>query len=183
MLIRYLDSRTDLRKATLGLHRLTGEYLKEFFGAEIYINRITRAMGSNWRAAMATGKLSFDPKGEAMVEASVCIHVRNAKTIFNHAVRDDLILLNPFDRLKGTAAEPDKDWKYVSLEELDKLLDACHNVGWKMLIALCWLASGRGSAIALVRHQLGETSFYRHCRKNRSTQSGTNRTQIISIAS
>jgi len=151
LLIRYLDSRTDLRKATLGLHWLTGEYLKEFLGAEIYINRITRAMGSNWRAAMATGKLSFDPKGETMAEASVCIHVRNAKTIFNHAVRDDLILLNPFDRLKGAAAEPDKDWKYVSLEELDKLRDVCPNVGWKMLIALCRLAGlRRGEALRLL---------------------------------
>ena len=151
LLIRYLDSRTDLRKATLGLHRLTGGYLKEFFGAEIYINRITRAMGSNWRAAMAIGKLSFGPKGETMAEASVCIHVRNAKTIFNHAVRDALILLNSFDRLKGTAAEPDKDWKYVSLEELDKLLDACPNVGWKMLIALCRLAGlRRGEALRLL---------------------------------
>jgi len=100
---------------------------------------------------MATGKLSFDPKGETMAEASVCIHVRNTKTIFNHAVRDDLILFNPFDRLKGTAAEPDKNWKYVSLEELDKLLVACPNVGWKMLIALCRLAGlRRGEALRLL---------------------------------
>jgi len=81
----------------------------------------------------------------------VCLHVRNAKTIFNHAVRDDLILLNPFGRLKSTAAEPDKDWKYVRLEELDKLLDACQNVGWKMLIALCRLAGlRRGGALQLL---------------------------------
>ena len=59
----------------------------------------------------------------------MCLHVRKARTIFNHAVRDDLILLNTFGLLKGTAAEPGKDWKYVRLEELDKLLDACHNVG------------------------------------------------------
>ena len=150
LLTRYLESRTDLREKTLESHRLTGDYLKKFFGDEIYIDRINRAMASNWRAAMAKGKLSFHPKGETMAEASVCIHVRNAKTIFNYAAKDDLILFNPFDRLKGNAAEPDKDWKYVSLEELDKLLDACPNVGWKMLIALCRLAGlRRGEALAL----------------------------------
>ena len=66
------------------------------------------------------------------------------------------------------------------------MLDACHNVGWKMLIALCRLAGLRRSeALRLLwlDINLGETSFYRNCRKNRSTQSGTNRTQIISIAS
>jgi integrase len=147
---RYLDGRTDLRKSTLDSHRLTGDYLKKFFGEEIYINHINRAIASNWRAAMAKGELSFHTKGKPMAEASVCIHTRNAKTIFNHAVRDDLILFNPFGRLKGNAPEPDKDWKYVSLEELDKLLDACPNIGWKALIALCRLAGlRRGEALEL----------------------------------
>ena len=149
-LTRYLNGRTDIRKSTLNSHRLTCDYLKEFFGDEIYINRINRAMASNWRTTMANGKLSFHLKGNTMAEASVCIHVRNAKTIFHYAVRDDLILFNPFGRLKGNAAEPDKDWKYVSLEELDRLLDACPNWGWKMLIALCRLAGlRRGEALGL----------------------------------
>jgi integrase len=150
LIMRYLKSRTDVRQATLSSHELTGKYLKEFFGPEIYIDRITRAMASSWRAAMARGELSLDRHRRIMTEASVCIHVRNAKTIFGHAVKDDLILFNPFDRLKGNAAEPDKDWKYVSLEELDRLLEACPNWGWKMLIALCRLAGlRRGEALRL----------------------------------
>lgn len=140
---RYKNSRTDLRETTLNSHDLTGRYLTRFFDDEIYINRITRAVASNWRTALATGKLSFDRYGRTIAEASVCIHVRNAKTMFNYAVRDDLLLFNPFDRLKGNAAEPDKDWKYVTLEELDRLLEACPNWGWKMLIALCRLAGLR----------------------------------------
>jgi integrase len=77
----------------------------------------------------------------------ICV---NAKTVFNQAVREDLIMFNPFDRLKGNAAEPDKDWKYISLDELEKLLDACPNWAWKMLIALCRLAGLRsGEALEL----------------------------------
>ena len=32
---RYLNNRTDLRKSTLESHRLSGDYLKEFFGEDI----------------------------------------------------------------------------------------------------------------------------------------------------
>ena len=158
---RYLNSRTDLRKSTLELHRLTGDYLREFFGEDIYIDRIDRAKASNWRAALAQGELSFHRTKTTMAESSVCIHIRNAKTMLNYAVRDDLILFNPFDRLKGNAAEPDKDWKYISLEELDKLLDTCPNMGWKMLIALCRLAGlRRGEALELT---WSDIDWQKHC--------------------
>jgi len=107
-------------------------------------------MAADWRAAMAKGKLVLNQNKKKIKEASVCIHIRNAKTIFNHAVREDLVLYNPFDRLKGTAREPDKDWKYVTIEEMDKLLDVCPNWDWKLLIALCRLAGlRRGEALEL----------------------------------
>jgi integrase len=148
---RYNNNRTDIRKSTSELHQLTCRYLKEFFTEEIHINKITRAMTSQWRATMAKGELSLSQKQKKLSEASVCIHVRNAKTIFNQAVNDDLILYNPFERLRGVAPEPDKDWKYLSIEEFDKLLDTCPNQGWRLLIALCRLAGlRRGEAVELL---------------------------------
>ena len=147
---RYINNRTDLKQATKDLYEQTKEYLLMFFNRSIRIDRITRAMAADWRAAMASGRLVLNRKGKKNKETSVCIHVRNAKTAFNHAVSEDLIVFNPFDRLKGNAPEPDKDWKYVALEELAKLLDACSSVGWKMLIALCRLAGlRRGEALEL----------------------------------
>ncbi|MBL7184997.1 MAG: tyrosine-type recombinase/integrase [Phycisphaerae bacterium] len=147
---RYINNRTDIKPATKDLYEQTEEYLLMFFDGSIRIGRITRAMAADWRAAMASGKLVLNQKGKKNKEASVCIHVRNAKTAFNHAVGEDLIMLNPFDRLKGNAPEPDKNWKYVTLEELDKLLEACSSWGWRMLIALCRLAGlRRGEALEL----------------------------------
>lgn len=147
---RYINNRTDLKSATKDLYEQTKEYLLKFFDGGVRIGRITRAMAADWRAAMAGGKLVLNRSKKKIKEASVCIHVRNAKTAFNHAVREDLILFNPFDRLKGTAREPDKDWKYITFEELDKLLDACPDWGWKMLIAFCRLAGlRRGEAFNL----------------------------------
>ena len=137
------------------------EYLLRFFDGGVRIGRITRAMAADWRAAMASGKLVLNQKGKKNKEASVCIHVRNAKTAFNYAVREDLIMFNPFDRLKGASREPDKNWKYLSIEELDKLLDACPNWGWKLQIALCRLAGlCRGEAFNLIPIP------FKNCRNN-----------------
>lgn len=147
---RYINNRTDLKPATKDLHRLTKEYLLMFFDGSIRIDRITRAMAADWRASIASGRLILNRKGRKNKEASVCIHVRNAKTAFSHAVSEDLIMFNPFDRLKGNAPEPDKNWKYLSIEELDRLLEACPNWGWKLQIALCRLAGlRRGEAFSL----------------------------------
>jgi len=147
---RYINNRTDLKPATKNLYRQTKQYLLMFFDGSIRISRITRAMAADWRAAMASGRLVLNRKGKKNKEASVCIHVRSAKTAFNSAVSEDLIMLNPFDRLKGNTREPDKNWKYISIEELDKLLDACPNWGWKLQIALCRLAGlRRGEAMEL----------------------------------
>jgi integrase len=150
---RYLASRTDLKPGSLYLQDLTGRYLKQFFGTEIRINRITRAMASDWRTALAKGDLKQARKNhqyDSMNETTVCGRVVDAITIFNAAVADDLITVNPFDRLNHQAPKPDKQWHYVSVEELDKLLNACPTAGWKALIALCRLAGlRRGEALAL----------------------------------
>jgi len=144
---RYLHSRTDLDSSTLELHQLTTRYLLAFFSPNIRIDTITRAAASDWRTALAKGRLT---KTSKPAEATVCLHVRNAKVIFNYAVKDDLLLFNPFDRLKGTSIEPDKNWRYVTLDELNKLLEACPNESWCLLLALCRLAGLRqGEALSL----------------------------------
>lgn len=144
---RYLEARTDLRPRTLELHKLTAKYLLAHFSPDIRIDRISRAIASDWRSALAKGKLTGTPNP---AEATVCHHIRNAKVIFNHAVRDDLLLFNPFDRLKGSAPEPDKNWKYVTRDELRQLFAACPSESWRLLLGLCRLAGlRRGEALSL----------------------------------
>ena len=85
-----------------------------------------------------------------MAEVSVCHRSADAKAIFNRAVDDDVLVINPFDRLRVRGPRPDKCWHYVSVEELEKLLGACPSTGWKALIALCRLAGlRRGEALEL----------------------------------
>ena len=152
-LARYLASRTDLAVGTYKLHDMTGRYLLEFFGSEVYIDRITRAAAADWRAALARGDLEDAKKTQhrkITSEASVCQNVRVARVVFAHAMRDDLIMFNPFDRLRGTGPEPDKDWHYVTWDDFDELLDACSNAGWRVFLGLQRTAGlRRGEALDL----------------------------------
>ena len=78
-----------------------------------------------------------------MGDVTVCQHVRNARTIFGHAVRDDLLPFNPFDRLKGTAKVADRDWRYVTRDETRAICAACPNLSWRAFFLLCRLAGLR----------------------------------------
>jgi integrase len=143
----YIESRGDIKPATRYLFDLTGRYLVQFFGERTRLDAITRQAARAWRTALAQGSLS---DGRTMAEVSVCHRAADAKTIFKRAVDDDILPFNPFDRLKVRSPRPDKDWHYVSLEELEKLLAACRTAGWKALIALCRLAGlRRGEAVSL----------------------------------
>lgn len=142
---RYILNRMDLKESTRKLHDMIRRYLLEYFGPDACIDKITRADARDWRAALARGNLEnarTNPqfRGKKNSNGSICQHVRNAKTMFNHAVVDDLVLYNPFDKLLGKASEPDKDWRCVSLDEFSIVLDACPNIGWRVFLALCRLA-------------------------------------------
>lgn len=143
----YVKSRTELKPATRYLFELTGSYLKRFFGETTPIDKLTRQGARDWRTALARGDFS---DGRAMADVSVCHRCGDAKTLFKRAVEDDVLVFNPFDRLKVRAPKPDKDWHYVSLDDLDKLMAASKTTGWRLLIALCRLAGlRRGEALSL----------------------------------
>ena len=150
----YLKSRTDVRESSLKLLDITARYIRAFFGDGCRIDRISRADAAAWKAALARGeladaRLAFDPASK-LAERTVYNHVVRACTIFNEAVRQDLIPFNPFDRLRKTPRKKDKTWRYLGLDELEAILEACPNLGWQCQLGLCRLAGlRRGEALAL----------------------------------
>lgn len=144
---RYAKSRTDIGEGSLYLYDLTGRYLKKFFGPEVRIDRITRAASRDWRTALKAGALT---EGRPVSETTACNHCKYAKSMFGQAVEDGMLPLNPFAKLKSSAPDPAREWHYVGVADLEKLLSACPGPGWKCLIALCRLAGlRRGEAIDL----------------------------------
>ena len=144
----YLASRkSELAQGTWDLHEQTARYLKGFFGDSRRIDRITRYDAREFKTALAAAKLNHvnKRKYESISPYTVDLYVRNARTIFNRAVDDDLILYNPFDRMTGGLKPIEKNWHYVSLEEFYKFLAACPNQGWRTFLGLCRLAGLRQS--------------------------------------
>ena len=149
---RFLEHRPNLAEGTVVLYRKTIRYLVGHFGAEIRLDAISRVDAADWRAALAAGQMVHlnRRRGGVPSEATVCQAVRDAKAIFQWAVDQDLIPVNPFGRLVGTAPEPDKSWAYVDVATIDRLLDACPSTGWRLLLGLARFAGLRqGEALAL----------------------------------
>ncbi len=152
-LATYLDSRRgEIAPRTHELHEQTARYVEAYFGESRRIDEIKRYHAREFKTALGNGDLRHINKRqyESMQATTVDLHMRNAKTIFNRAVDDDLIEVNPFDRLTGGVPPTEKNWHYVTLEEFEKLLAAAPNHSWKTLLGLCRLAGLRqGEALAL----------------------------------
>lgn len=148
---RYLTARTsEVAPGTLYLHQLTIKYLLAYFGTDRKIERITRLEARDFKTALSAGKLKhINKRQQDMKPSSVDLHIRNARTIFNHAVKDDILLMNPFDRLCETV-KAKKNWHYVNRDEFNKFLDAARNSNWRLILSLCRLAAlRRGEALNL----------------------------------
>ncbi|MFQ5592472.1 MAG: tyrosine-type recombinase/integrase [Phycisphaerae bacterium] len=149
----YIESRrAELAPGTIELHEQTARYLKAFFGESRRLDQITRYDAREFKTSLSKAELNHVNKRRhtSMSHQTVDQHIRNARTIFNRALDDDLIQHNPFDRLTGGLPQAQKNWHYVSLEEFTRLLAACPNQGWCTLLALCRLAGLRqGEALAL----------------------------------
>lgn len=168
----YIEGRTDLKPGSKYNLDLAARYLRAHFGDDIRIDAITKDRARQWRAAVARGELiakarkladdSAKPRASTPPsETTVCNITKSAKTIFSQALADDLIALNPFGHLDSSPPEPAKNWEYLSIDVLNKLIaacdppaddDRCRDDGsmWKAMLGLCRLAGlRRGEAEAL----------------------------------
>jgi site-specific recombinase XerD len=134
----YAERKTELGPGTLELHQKTGRYLIGHFGEYRRLDTISRQEARSFKTALADGQLAHINKRQKegkLAATTVDQHVRHARKIFNHALDDDLITFNPFDRL-GQNEPVEKDWHYVDRAELAKLMGAARP-GWRLLLALC----------------------------------------------
>ena len=154
-LAKFIDTYLAARKSELSpgaieLHRQTGKYLVAYLGEHRQIDKVTRADARTFKAALAGGELmKVSKRPKLLTAATVDLHTRNAKTMFNHAVDDDLVAFNPFDRMKARKAIQ-KEWRYVSVDDLRKLLEESPSEAWRLLLALARFAGlRRGEALNL----------------------------------
>jgi len=146
---KYFTLRTDLKENTVYLHRRAVTLLEDFVGADTRLDRITRGTAADFRAHLDNLK-DETGKGRRLEPITVVGIVRQVKTFLQHAVDQDLLDFNPFDRQKTGNPEVSQEWAEISVADLDKILDACPNSSWRSLFALARLAGlRRGEALRL----------------------------------
>ena len=117
---------TELKPGSIKRIEDTVRLLKDHFMPGLLIDRITPAMAADWRIKLLKQLPS---------EASVRTAVRNAKAIFNDAIKNEITSKNPFRNLQSTPVAAVKD-RYITPDETQRLIDAAPDWRWRALIGL-----------------------------------------------
>ncbi len=154
---RYLESReTEVVSGTLELHQHTCRYLIGRFGEGRRLDAITPADARDFRTTLAAGGMAKHNKRATKSAPSlktVDRHIREAKTIFNRAIDDGLLDVNPFEKIKSQTSDQ-RDWNYVDDSKIQKLIEVA-KPGWKLMFGLArWAGLRREETIRLTWKQV-----------------------------
>lgn len=132
---RYLDTRADLSENTRELINGTCVKLRAEFGS-IRVDHITPALAEAWKTRI----------GDGISDSTVYAHVHRARAIFAAAVMHKLAADNPFDAVRVAKPKAVDEWRYVTMDEFERIIAKCPDVAWCNLFALCRLAGLRSGS-------------------------------------
>ncbi len=135
---RYFAQRADLAASTRKLHEHTAHMLRQHFGKDLGIDRITKTAANDWRVLVGAG--AFSPR-DNISENTVRKHCRNAHTIFELARAEDVISSNPFKLPRRQTTARDVEWFYVSVDLTERLIAGCECPKRRAMLAL-WRYAG-----------------------------------------
>jgi integrase len=122
----YIERRTDVKPNTRKNFLATRTRLVEFFGAEKNLRDVSPGDADAWLLALR-------PR---YADASIALFLKRARQFFRNAVRQRLLRDNPFGDLK-IPSESNKEREYfLKRPDAHKLLDACPDTEWRLLVAL-----------------------------------------------
>jgi integrase len=122
----YIAGRTDAKPSTISNLKMFRDRLVAFFGDEQPLASIKRSDADAWvlhlkreYAAGTTGRT-----------------IKGARQLFKAAVRAEVVTKNPFDDIKA-GSHTDKDRQFfVTLQEAEKVIQACPDQQWRLVVAL-----------------------------------------------
>jgi len=126
-LTAYLKSRADLKPSSLTVYQQVIEDLKKHFGENRDARTITPGQADDFKQWMIGRKL-----------ASTTIHKRLqvVRTFFNTLRRRRLIEENPFEDVKMAASGIRERQRFISREDITRVLGACPNHDWRCIVVL-----------------------------------------------
>lgn len=123
----YIDSRTDLKPGTRKALHTARNRLIRYFGDDKELRSITQADADNWLIWL---------KREKYADGTVGRCIRHAKAFFKSAVRAELIKASPFAHIKTSSSVNEDRKTFVTIETINKVIDAAPDAEWRLIIAL-----------------------------------------------
>jgi len=135
------DRKKDGKPATMVSYRSCQKHFFEVFLPTDFIETITPNRLLEWKSAL---RVKYK-------EASVATHLKVVRTVLNWAVKQEWLPKSPMTGISiGRFINRDND-RIITKEECAKLLDACPNQEWRVIIALLRIGALRPSEIKLLR--------------------------------
>ena len=123
----YIKNRTDIKTATTTVLGHTKRNMIDFFGEDKPLRDISQGDADLWRVYL---------KEQGLSENTIRRRCGIAKQFFKAAVRSKYIQSNPFADLKSAVHGNESRLYFVSRDEIDKVLDQCPDMQWRVIIAL-----------------------------------------------
>lgn len=125
---RYIETRSEAKPSTKLTWKRARKHLLEFFGPKRRIDDITQAGAKEFRSWLAGRK--------KLEEATVARTIGHCRQFFIHAVDAKILTAHPFKGQQTDArSNPEKEF-FIDRVSTAKLLGACRNAEWRLIIAL-----------------------------------------------
>jgi integrase len=122
----YVAMRTDVKPLTRRNLEAARNKLVKFFGANRELREITAGDADAWKTWLK-GRYANGTTGRA---------IKFGKQFFRAAQRRRLIAENPFDEVSAPTQANEARKFFVSREDTQKVLDACPDTEWRLIVAL-----------------------------------------------
>jgi integrase len=123
----YVKGRTCVKPATKEIWRQGENSLIAYFGKDMSLNKVTPGDADEYLEHL---------RGTTLAPMTIKKRLQFAKKIFRAAARKKLIFIDPFYDVSFTATKPDKSF-FVTAAMAAKLIDACPDHNWRMIVLLC----------------------------------------------
>ena len=124
----FVANRPDVKPQTLQNMQQVRQWLVKYFGEGRDLRTITPADAEDWRAFMLHGGLG---------ENTIRRHIGRARQLFKSAIRRGLVRhANPFEGMAATVRADKARQFFVTREATQKVIDACPDAQWRLMVAL-----------------------------------------------
>jgi len=161
----YIEARADIKVSTKDNLRQAKQALVDYFGADRPLDAVTPGEAEEFRAWLQT-------KRERPLAANTARRLcSRAKQFFRHAQRKRLIHENPFGDMRGLAVRGNEARRrFIDRVSIDRVLGACPNIDWRVLVVLCRYGGLRPSEACDLRWEHVDWERQRirvHCEKTK----------------